>query len=119
MSTSAIETDSLMNQRRHTRADMPIVVEYRVASYEQFLSDYAANLSEGGIFIRTQQPCTLGATIFFQFKLDAGNTLIEGMGKVVHVSEDGERGMGIEFVQLAGESREIIAEIVADRMSRI
>jgi uncharacterized protein (TIGR02266 family) len=111
--------ESMMNQRRHPRADMPIVVEYRVASYEQFLSEYAANLSVGGIFIRTDEPCVLGATIFFQFKLDAGSTLIEGMGKVVHVSEDGEAGMGVEFLELADDSREIIAEIVADRLSRI
>ncbi len=108
-----------LNQRKFSRATIPVVVEYRIASYEAFLKEYAENLSEGGIFIRTYKPCELGAQIFFQFSLEQGGTLIEGMGKVVHISGGSDAGMGVEFLELPEDSRTLISEIVADRMSRI
>jgi len=55
--------------------------------------------------------------VYLQFALRDGVKLLEGLGRVVRVNPPGDpsrvAGMGIEFVHLDDESKEIIDEIVA------
>ena len=58
--------------------------------------------------------------IYLQFALKDGSSLIEGLGRVVHVNEaggEGEAGMGIEFESFDDESRKFIEELVASRLA--
>ncbi|MDF1561409.1 MAG: TIGR02266 family protein [Deltaproteobacteria bacterium] len=103
------------DKRQHPRARLSLLVQYRFASFDEFLGEYASDLSLGGMFIRTDEPRPSGSMIYLQFSLKDGSTLIEGLGRVCHVTEPGgERpaGMGIEFVNFDEASRELIEGIV-------
>jgi type IV pilus assembly protein PilZ len=107
-------------RRRHPRAPLQLLIQYRFDTFEEFLAEYSVDLSVGGIFIRTDKPRDEGAFVYLQFALRDGARLIEGLGKVVRVNPPGDAeqvaGMGIEFVNLDRESRDLIEEIVASRL---
>jgi uncharacterized protein (TIGR02266 family) len=107
------------NRRRHPRVNLNMVVQFRSPDVESFMSEHAINVSMGGMFVRTDSLHPVGAQIFFQFMLDEGEALIEGMGRVVrHVaSEGGEAtGMGVEFVNLDEKSAAFVEKIVQRRL---
>ncbi len=94
-------------------------MQYRCDSLEDFLSEYSADISLGGMFIRTEDPRPVGSMIYLQFALKDGSTLIEGLGRVVHVNAPGEGrtpGMGVEFLNFDDESKAFIEELVASRL---
>lgn len=109
-------------RRKHPRTPLSLLVQYRSSSFEDFLAEYSVNLSPGGIFIRTDVPHELGAMLYLQFFLSDGSRLIEGLGRVVHVNAPGQRGvdpgMGIEFLNLEDDSREVIEEICKAKAAR-
>jgi molecular chaperone DnaK len=106
-------------RRRHPRAKLSILVQYRFDTLHDFLGEYAEDISLGGMFIRTDEPRPVGSMIYLQFALKDGSRLIEGLGRVVHVtppgSSDSERpaGMGIEFVNFDPESEAFLQDLVA------
>lgn len=114
--TQAAEADA-DDRRRHPRTPLSLLVQFRFNSFEDFLAEYALNISPGGMFIRTDKPFEEGAVIYLQFSLKDGSPLIEGMGKVVRVNPPGvegrESGMGIEFENFDEESMALIHDICA------
>lgn len=99
---------SRKNRRQHPRVKLNLLVQFRVKDYEHFVSDYASDLSMGGMFVRTEQPKPEGAMLYFQFTTEQQGPLIEGLAKVVRVVEPGGEhppGMGLEFVNLEAPSR--------------
>lgn len=106
-------------RRKYARVDLNLLIQYRFDSLDEFLVEYASNISEGGIFLRTDAPRNMGSMVYLQFALRDGTTLIEGLGKVVHVNPAGsaEPGLGIEFVSLDEDSKEMIRAIVNERLS--
>lgn len=107
-------------RRVYDRAPLNLLVQFRLNDLEEFMREYAANISMGGMFIRTQEPHSEGAFIYLQFRLKDGQKLIEGLGKVVHVNPPthAQSGMGVEFVNLDADSRALIKEIVSERLVR-
>jgi molecular chaperone DnaK len=105
--------------RKYTRTALSLLVQYRFNTFDDFLAEYAVNLSPGGMFIRTSEPLEEGAMIYLQFSLKDGSKLIEGLGRVVRVNAPGDAthppGMGIEFVNFDEESMTLVAEICASR----
>jgi molecular chaperone DnaK len=103
------------NRRKHPRTPLSLLVQYRFNSFEDFLAEYSLDISPGGMFIRTDQPNEMGAMIYLQFQLQDGSKLIEGLGRVVWVTEPNTpnkvAGMGIEFVNFDEESMALIEEI--------
>src|SRR4051812_6107242 len=92
-------------RRRHPRAPAGLEVSLRFTSVQQFLSAYAEDISEGGMFIRgwtadvDGTPRQLGETIALRF--DAGNErIVEGTARIVRVVGGDEPGLGLEFVEL-------------------
>jgi uncharacterized protein (TIGR02266 family) len=110
------------NKRKHPRADLSLLIQFRFDSVEEFLAEYSTDISIGGMFIRTREPREEGSFIYLQFALRDGSQLIEGLGKVVRVNPpdepNREAGMGIEFVNFDEESMAVIEEIVAQRLQR-
>jgi uncharacterized protein (TIGR02266 family) len=106
-------------KRKHPRAPLNVLVQFRFDTFDEFLAEYSLNISPGGIFIRTEAPREEGAVIYLQFTLRDGSKLIEGMGRVVRVNPPGDpkrpAGMGIEFMNFDDESMALIAEICAQR----
>lgn len=103
------------NKRVHPRSPLSLLVQYRFDSFEDFMAEYSADISLGGMFIRTDEPRPSGSMIYLQFSLKDGSSLIEGLGRVVHVTgpdDEGATGMGVEFVNFDDESSEFIEQLV-------
>ena len=105
-------------RRVYDRAPLDLLVQFRLQDMDEFMREYAVNLSMGGMFIRTLQPHAKGSFIYLQFSLADGKKLIEGLGKVVHVNPSTHQspGMGVEFVNMDDQSRHLIHEIVQERL---
>lgn len=101
------------DNRRHPRVPLDVLVQLRSDSVDAFRAMHARNLSIGGMFIATKEKRPQGAEIFFQFTVKDGGTLIEGLGRVVHVSDD---GIGVEFVSVLEPSASIIRALVDERL---
>ncbi|MBX5484074.1 MAG: TIGR02266 family protein [Myxococcaceae bacterium] len=109
-------------RRRYERVPLSLLVQYRVNTFEDFLAEYSADISVGGMFIRTDEPREEGSMIYLQFWLKDGTRLIEGLGRVVRVNPPGDpervAGMGIEFVNFDEASMALIHEIVESRRAQ-
>ena len=117
MTQTVSENDA--NKRRHERVPLSLLVQYRFNTVQDFLSEYAVNMSTGGMYIKTDGPREIGELIYFQFVLMGGDKLIEGLGRVTWSSGDPKSsGVGIEFVNMDDESMDLIRQIVADKSKK-
>jgi hypothetical protein len=100
-------------QRRAPRVSLGLLIQVRASSIDEFKQVHCENISTTGMFLRTKERRPLGVEVFFQFTVAGGGTLIEGLGKVVRITDD---GMGIEFVSLLEPSASIVHKLVDDRL---
>ncbi len=110
---AAHRSDAVNEQRKFPRVSLGLLIQIRASSIEEFTSFHCENISTGGMFLRTTQRRPLGTEVFFQFTVAGGGTLIEGLGKVVRITDD---GMGLEFVSLLEPSASIVTKLVNDRL---
>jgi uncharacterized protein (TIGR02266 family) len=111
----AASADGTVENRKHPRVPLDVLVQVRVDTIEQFLQVHGKNLSVGGMFIQTTAAKPVGTQLYFQFTVKDGGTLIEGLGKVVHASP---HGMGVEFVSVLEPSATIIRTLVGQRIEQ-
>ena len=84
---------------------------------EHFLFSYITNISEMGIFIRSDNPLPVGTSLELRFAPD-GQTPIELLGDVTWINayrpfgDNLNPGMGVRFRELGPEMRERIVELV-------
>jgi len=107
-------------QGRSPRIPVPGDAEILVETFGQFLTQHAQNLSEGGMFLRSSAPAPPGARINFAIRLADGSTLVRGVGEVMWTREPGDDpskppGMGIRFIELEDDARELIRRLVTER----
>jgi uncharacterized protein (TIGR02266 family) len=99
-------------------------IKFKSASLDDFVARYGADVSAGGIFIRTKQPLAVGSSLHFDFSLADGSPLMAGLGTVVWVREPEPSrvgsipGMGVRFDQLAPESQQTHQQILAVKARR-
>lgn len=91
------------HKRRAARLHHEIPVAYR--SVGTFLTDWATNISHGGLFINTRQPLPVGTAVRILIQLPGSPFPHDLQGRVTRVAPFGNRanqvpGMGIEFVAL-------------------
>lgn len=87
----------------------PINGEFQ--SIEQFISEYAQDISAAGCFIRSRQPLPVGTLVALHFTvLEPNLAIIEGEGEVTRTTPE---GMGVRFTALSEASRAHLAEIAA------
>ena len=102
-------------RREHERYDTSIAVDY--ASDETFLFAYLQNISEMGIFIRTDQPAAVGTRLTLRFHVDEADPLVLD-GEVTWINplrEAGDNlnpGMGVRFMGLTPDRREQVEALV-------
>ena len=71
------------------------------------------NLSLSGMFLAARgKLLDIGVVVGFQFTLDDGLVVMKGTAEVVRLALEGERGMGLRFVDLDAESRALVDRIV-------
>lgn len=108
------------DRREHERHEAELSVDW--ASGENFLFSYITNISEMGIFIRSDHPAPVGTQLKLRFPLEEGgledSEPLELVGTVVWINplrEDGQNlnpGMGVRFGHLAPEQRERVVDLV-------
>jgi hypothetical protein len=71
------------------------------------------NLSRSGMYLASRRTLLdVGAIVAFQFSLDDGLVVMHGTAEVMRVTTESPRGMGLRFVELDAESRELVDRIV-------
>jgi type IV pilus assembly protein PilZ len=102
-------------RREHERFETSVAVDY--ASGDTFLFAYLKNISEMGIFIRSNDPLPVGTHLRLRFHVDEGDPLVLA-GEVTWVNaykEGGDNlnpGMGVRFMTLTAERREQVVALV-------
>jgi uncharacterized protein (TIGR02266 family) len=96
------------NKRRAARLHHEIPVAYRTVG--SFLTDWATNISQGGLFINTRNPLPVGTGVKILIQLPGTAFPFELEGRVTRVTAFDNRanmvpGMGIEFMQLEDAHR--------------
>jgi hypothetical protein len=112
-------------RRRHPRAPVDLLVGVKFESVQQFLALYAEDISESGMFLRSEHAGPLrevGQTLELRF--DAGNRrIVEGRARVVRVLESRSPGqpggIAVEFVDLDGVSRKLVEAIVRIKLAAV
>ncbi|HET7785850.1 MAG TPA: TIGR02266 family protein [Myxococcales bacterium] len=87
----------------------------RFSTVQDFVLEYAANISAGGVFVHTQDPPPLKTVVSIEMQLPGADAPVPAKGIVVHrvTAEDAEQrgtlpGMGVQFVEADDAFRESI-----------
>ena len=112
-------------RRRHPRAPVELLVGVKFESVQQFLALYAEDISESGMFLRSEHAGPLrevGQTVELRF--DAGNRrIVEGRARVVRAIEPSAPGapggIAIEFVDLDAVSRKLVEAVVRIKLAAV
>ncbi len=107
-------------KRRDPRVGAELRLRLAYGSMDEFIERYSANVSRGGIFVRTRDPRPPGTELAIDIALERGDEVIRGRGVVrwtTPPSAPGEpprdAGMGIKFTDLTAESRALVELMVA------
>lgn len=112
------KTKDNIDKRSKERIPLSEKVNIVCESMEKFITEYADNISLGGMFIKTKNPLPTGTQFNIDLTIGKEGKKITGIGEVVWTKEfssDGDRrpsGMGIRFIELHGESKKFIKEFI-------
>lgn len=109
-------TDSSV-PRDSRRVPLETRVQLKFEKFSGFINEFSANISPGGIFIRSERPEPVGTLVDFEFRLGDGFELIKGRGEVVWVREANDdpghsSGMGLSFQEISPQGKELIYKVV-------
>jgi type IV pilus assembly protein PilZ len=107
--------DSGAERRRHERYATSLDVD--CASGDTFLYASITNISEMGIFVRSEQPLPVGTALTLRFAgADGGRLELRGVVAWVNpLRPEGDNpnpGMGVRFHELTPETREQVVDLV-------
>lgn len=123
------QSDHFNHRRRHARIESAIPVRLSTIEPERdpwtgrpffrTLQETCANLSRGGVFIKTDEPLAPGRRLLVEIRLPSGRPL-EAIGRVAWVKHvlgaetpDNESGIGVEFLGGAAEQLQALDEYVS------
>jgi uncharacterized protein (TIGR02266 family) len=109
------EKEKSHKARRANRLQHELLVAYRTV--DGFITDWAVNISRGGIFINTRNPLAVGTTVRLIISLPDTAFPFDLSGRVTRVSEfdnpsNQVPGMGIEFIDVDEDKRARIERFV-------
>src|SRR4051794_11998670 len=112
--------DKSKRQRRADRLQHELLVAYRTV--DGFITDWAVNISRGGIFINTRKPLAVGTTVRLIISLPDTAFPFDLTGRVARVNEfdnpsNQVPGMAIEFMDVDEEKKARIERFV-DRLRK-
>ena len=102
------------NRRRSPRAAVDLQVGLRFDSVQQFLSAYAGDISEGGMFVRMENASLeVGETVALHF--EAGKErIVQGTARIVRKDA---AGLALQFIELDETSRKLVEMIVRIKLA--
>ena len=114
---SILSRTSTTAGRKHPRYSVSIKVTFK--SKEQFMEEYAKDISKGGLFVATDKPLPMESKIELILSLPEVQKEVKIIAEVVHVfgSEqakllDNKRvpGMGVQFLEFEDDGRKVLEE---------
>jgi type IV pilus assembly protein PilZ len=102
-----------VERRRSHRADLIVRVDY--GTIDELFSEFTRDINEGGLFIETEKPKSIGTEVTMRFNLPGHPDGIETIGRVVRITSGDEfspPGMGIEFDDLTDDDRARINALI-------
>lgn len=86
---------------------------------EEFISEYVSDISQSGVFIRSDDPLPAGTKVDLRFTvIDEDMETIEGIGEVTRVVPPGTSqapGMGVVFLELTTTSQRLVQRLLTRR----
>jgi uncharacterized protein (TIGR02266 family) len=106
--------------RKSERLQHELLVAYRTV--DGFITDWAVNISRGGMFINTRNPLALGSVVRLIVSLPDAAFPFDLTGRVIRVhpndpDSDQVPGMGIEFIDVDEDKRTRLERFV-DRLRK-
>jgi uncharacterized protein (TIGR02266 family) len=94
--------------------------KYKSATVDEFIDQYAGDVSRGGIFIKTPKPSAVGALLKIEILLKDGAPVLSAVGRVAWRREEATpgnpAGMGIKFIKIESDSLPVIERIVERKL---
>ncbi len=111
------QTQNTSAEGRRVPLEREVVLEFE--QFSSFISEYSANISLGGMFVKTDEPHPPETAFRFEIRLADDGPLVAGRAKVLWVREAQESanrpaGMGVRFLHLEAEGRGLIEQIVSE-----
>src|SRR4051812_25360942 len=97
---------------RAPRCKVRIVVHCQPPGLPDFVEAQLVDVSRSGMFLSSQHLLAIGTSVDFQFNLDDDVIVLRGSAEVVRLTEEGERGMGLQFTTLDEAGRQLIDRMV-------
>ena len=89
------------------------------SSNQDFVLEYAENISAGGVFVQTEQPIELDSIVTVSLRLPGNEVPVEAKGVIVHRLTKAEAakvgkhaGIGVQFLDSSDEFREAIDKAI-------
>jgi type IV pilus assembly protein PilZ len=103
------------NKRSADRLHHELLVAYRTV--DGFITDWAVNVSKGGMFINTRNPLAVGTTVRLIISLPDTAFPFDITGRVTRISEfdnpaNQVPGMALEFIDVDDEKKQRIERFV-------
>ena len=110
-----MSSENSRSGRRADRLEHELPVAYRTV--DGFITDWATNLSQGGMFINARNPLPVGTTVRIILQLPGAPVPFEVRGRVTRVQEfdnptNQVPGMAVQFVDVTDELRDRIQRFV-------
>ena len=107
------------NKRQHPRIFTPKVL-VRVPSQNRFRAHYLRDLSEGGLFIRTDKPLPVDRIVEIDLEFPGWNDTLNLRGRVVRVDDDEAAqknnavGVAVRFEGLSDDTQTRLSQLIAE-----
>ncbi|HEX3597212.1 MAG TPA: TIGR02266 family protein [Polyangiaceae bacterium] len=112
----------IQETRKDPRAKvLSMTVRYKSATLDEFIEHHSHDISRGGMFIKTPAPFPGGTLLKFEVRIAEEQKVVQGVGRVVwkrdaaSASPDSPAGMGVKFIKLDDESKQLIDRLISKR----
>jgi uncharacterized protein (TIGR02266 family) len=105
------------DKRTGERLNATIEVSY--ASYDEFITEYTGNVSEGGLFIHTNRQHKVGETVDLFLVVPGLDIPVKIKGQIIHIEINSvlheSAGAGVKFLDITSESRKTLIDFIKSR----
>ena len=106
-----------MANEQRTGQRKPTKIEVMFREYGAFVKAYMLNVSNGGLFVKTEDPFPLDYPVSLRLILPSETKPLDIEGRVVWINPKGRKnsfpkGMGIQFEKMNDEARSKLDECV-------
>ncbi len=116
---TSVQFGAREDRPRRSRPRVRMQATVKISSADRIYQGLSANISDGGIFVATENLVPLGTEVVLSFTLEGRN--IESRGVVKWVRRPDERvpqsltGLGVQFLEISDEARALVQRFVNQR----